>query len=410
MNTLLTRQPIFDSEDQVTGFELLCREADAAAADPAVDGTVHRVLVDALLGVGLGRLTEGHPAFISVTRELLLGDAIQLLDPLAVVLQLHESIAPDDAVLAACENLAAVGYRFAIDHYDGAEAREPLMQFAHIVKIDVLRHEPEALAALAGTLLPRGVQMLAEKVESRPVHQACRDLGFELFQGYLFSRPEAVEKQDLQVEHLRTLDLMNLVRDMGTQDAQIEEVMRTDVALSYKLLRIVNSVALGGSGVRSIGHAIRMLGRQTLYRWLSLLLVPGANASGVEAEIVSASLLRARLCEVLGDAGRRPLAGGTLFLIGLLSSLETFYRMPLADIVSQLDLAPEVSSALLGRRGPFGAALGLATAYEDGQWDEVAERCEELGIDDGDLTNLYLDALTWAHERTQAMEAETAVA
>ena len=410
MNTLLTRQPIFDAEDQVTGFELLCRETDAAAAEPAVDATVHRVLVDALLGVGFDRLTEGRPAFISVTRELLLGDAIRLLDPLTVVLQVHESVAPDPDVIGACESLAGLGYRFALDHYQGNEAREPLLRLAHIVKIDVLRHDADALAALAATLRPRGVQLLAEKVESRPVHQACRDLGFELFQGYLFSRPEAVVKQDLHVEHLRTLELMNLVNDMATQDAKIEEVLRTDVALSYKLLRIVNSSAVGGSGVRSIGHAIRMLGRQMIYRWLSLLLVPGANASGVEAEIVSATLLRARLCELLGDAGRRPLAGGTLFLIGLLSSLETFYRMDLEEIVGQLDLAPEVSSALLGRRGPFGAALALVAAYEEGQWDQVGESCEELGIDDGDLTNLYLDALTWAHERAQAMEGEAAVA
>ena len=169
--------------------------------------------------------------------------------------------------------------------------------------------------------------------------------------------------------------------------------------------------AVGGNGIRSMGHAVRMLGREALYRWLSLLLVPGADGqSGVQAELVSATLLRARFCEVLGEAGRRPLAGGTLFLIGLLSSLETFYRMDLEATVGQLDLAPEITGALIGRRGPFGAALALAAAYEQGQWDEVSERCEELGIEDADLTNLYLDALTWAHERAQAMETDAAAA
>jgi EAL and modified HD-GYP domain-containing signal transduction protein len=263
---------------------------------------------------------------------------------------------------------------------------------------------------MAEQLRAHDVQLIAEKVESRTVHQRCIAAGFELFQGYLFSRPESVEQQDLAVEHLRTLELMNLVRDMDTKDAQIEEVLSTDVALSYKILRIVNSVAVGGNGIRSMGHAVRMLGRQSLYRWLSLLLVPGAEQSGVQAELVSATLLRARFCEVLGEAGRRPLAGGTLFLIGLLSSLETFYRMNLEATVGQLDLAPEVTGALIGRRGPFGAALALAAAYEQGQWDEVSERCEELGIDEADLTNLYLDALTWAHERAQAMEAGAAAA
>jgi EAL and modified HD-GYP domain-containing signal transduction protein len=406
MSTLFTRQPIFDALDQVMGFELLCRGTDIAAED----ATAQRVIVDALLGVGLNRLTDGHPAFVSVTRELLLGDAIRLLDPLAVVLQLHESVDADAAVIAACESLAGTGYRFALDHFTWVETREPLLRLAHVVKLDVLQHDAAGLAALVGQLRPRGVQLLAEKVESRAVHQTCLELGFELFQGYLFSRPETVEKHDLDVEHVRTLELMNLVRDMNTKDAKIEEVLRTDLALSYRILRIVNSVAVGGSGVRSIGHAVRMLGRETLYRWLSLLLVPGQTASGVQHELVNATLLRARFCELLGDAGRRPLAGGTLFLIGLLSSLESFYGLDIEQMVGQLDLAPEVTGALLSRRGPFGAALGLVAAYEEGQWADVAERCEDLGIDDADLTNLYLDALTWAHERTQAMETETAAA
>jgi EAL and modified HD-GYP domain-containing signal transduction protein len=410
MKTLLTRQPLFDAEDHVAGFELLCR-GSGSAEDEAVGTAAQRVLVDALLGVGLDRLTDGRAAFVSLTRELLLGDALRLLDPLAVVLQLHESVPADDAVVAACDELAGAGYRFALDHYGQADPREPLLRFAHYVKIDVLQHDDAALAALVAQLRAVDVQLIAEKVESRSMHQSCLALGFRLFQGYLYSRPEAVEQQDVPVEHLRTLELMNLVRDMNTRDAKIEEVLSTDVALSYKILRIVNSAAVGGNGIRSMGHAVRMLGRESLYRWLSLLLVPGADQqSGVQAELVSATLLRARFCEVLGEAGRRPLAGGTLFLIGLLSSLETFYRMDLEATVGRLDLAPEVTGALIGRRGPFGAALALAAAYEQGQWDEVSERCEELGIDDADLTNLYLDALTWAHERAQAMETDAAAA
>lgn len=410
MKTLLTRQPLFDADDRVAGYELLCRGSDACASGVTVGTAAQRVLVDALLGVGLDRLTDGHAAFVSLSRDLLLGDALRLLDPLAVVLQLHESVPADDTVLAACDDLAGAGYRFALDHYGPADPRGPLLRFAHYVKIDVLQHDDAALAALVAQLRAADVQLIAEKVESRAMHQSCLDLGFRLFQGYLFSRPEAVEQQDVPIEQLRTLELMNLVRDMNTRDAKIEEVLSTDVALSYKILRIVNSSAVGGNGIRSMGHAVRMLGRDALYRWLSLLLVPGAEQSGVQAELVGATLMRARLCEVLGEAGRRPLAGGTLFLIGLLSSLETFYRMNLEALVGRLDLAPEVTGALIGRRGPFGAALALTAAYEQGQWDEVSERCEELGIDDADLTNLYLDALTWAHERAQAMEMDAAAA
>jgi EAL and modified HD-GYP domain-containing signal transduction protein len=169
----------------------------------------------------------------------------------------------------------------------------------------------------------------------------------------------------------------------------------------------VNSAAIGGQGIRSIHHAIRLLGREALQRWLSLLLIPQEVDNGVEREKLKSALTRARFCESLANAGQRPIAGGTLFLVGILSSLDTYFGISLDSVLRRLDLAPEVSAALVGHRGPFGAALALVSAYQVGDWDEVVARCEDMGVDENALTSLYLDSLAWAQERLDDMAVDT---
>ncbi|MGH7507241.1 MAG: EAL and HDOD domain-containing protein, partial [Longimicrobiales bacterium] len=259
----------------------------------------------------------------------------------------------------------------------------------------------DALAREASAIQRWPVRLLAEKVENRVEHEICLDLGFQLFQGYLFSRPETVSRRDLSVEHLRTLRLMTLVRDLAVSEHAIGEAFRADVALSYKLLRMVNASAVGGKDLTSIDHAVGLLGREALYRWLALLLITPQGRGGVAAEIAHATLTRARFCELLAETGRVSLKPGSLFMMGLLSALDTFYQMPVAEIVDQLRLAPAVSDALLRREGSLGAALALVVAFEEGQWTQLAARCSELNVASGELTNVYLDALAWAHERVQ---------
>jgi c-di-GMP phosphodiesterase len=400
MDTLLVRQPIFDGHERIAGYEVLCRDVVRARRDGERDCDADRVVVDAFLGIGLPRLAAGHRAYVSVSRDLLLGNSIQLLSPDSIVVQVSCS-QPDAAFIEACERLVRAGYQIALDEFRLTPESEPLLKHADIVKLDVHGQPHEVLLAETQQIRRWPVRLLAEGVENRTVHEACKELGFELFQGYLFSRPETVSRRDLSVEHLRVLRLMTLVRDESVSDFAITEAFRADVALAYKLLRIVNASAVGGKDLTSIGHAVGLLGRDALYRWLALLLITPQSRGAVAAELAHATLTRARFCELLADRGNGVVDGGTLFLTGLLSALDTFYQLPAAEIVEHLRLSTDVSDALLARTGRLGVTLALVTAFEEGQWQEMESRCAVLGVHAAELTQIYLDALGWAHERLQ---------
>jgi EAL and modified HD-GYP domain-containing signal transduction protein len=406
MKTLIARQPIFLADESIAGYGILYHRVPGGAV-VSDDERANAVLVQALLGLGLERVAGGQPAFIGVTREVLLGGTLETLDPTAIIIRLLETVEADVAVLDACRHLVGLGYTILLDRFTHTARNESLLPSARIVGLDVSEYSPVELTMQVALLRPFGVDFLGQNVQDAATHTLCLELGFRFFEGHYLSTPEAIDEDDVGVARVRAFRALRLLRDNNSSDHAIEEEFRRDVALSFRLLRIVNSAAIGGQGIRSIHHAIRLLGREALQRWLSLLLIPQEVDSGVEREKLKSALTRARFCESLANAGRRPIAAGTLFLVGILSSLDTYFGVSLDSVLRRLDLATEVSAALVGHRGPFGAALALVAAYQVGDWDEVVARCEDMGVDEDSLTSLYLDSLAWAQERLDDMAAET---
>jgi len=271
---------------------------------------------------------------------------------------------------------------------------------AKIVKIDVLNRPEAELKGVARDLLPYGVRLLAERVETAEVRDVCKRLGFTLFQGYYYSKPQIVSHRELSVEHTTMLRLLALLDKAAATDAEIEDGFRSDPSLTYKLLRIANSAAFGGRDVQSIGFALRMVGRKVLHRWLSLLLISSvASNSGIAGELVNAALVRARLCELIGQRTGRKADMGPLFLVGLFSLLDVLLRMPMEGILSRMAIAPDVRDALVSRSGPYAAILALVEAQERGDWQAVHDAAAAVGVGAGDVSVAYTEALTWAAER-----------
>jgi c-di-GMP phosphodiesterase len=209
-------------------------------------------------------------------------------------------------------------------------------------------------------------------------------------------------RRDLPIEHLNTFRLLKLVRDPKTPDAEIEEMLRRDVALSYKLLRMVNSAAVGGRDIWSIGHALRLLGRDQVARWLGLLLVTDGSRDGVRTELMTLALVRSRMCELIAEASGVPRARGSLFLVGMLSVLDQLLEVPMATLVESMELATDIRGALLQREEYFGTVLGLVEAYEDGRWARVDQLCAGLDMLPAAMAALYLKSLAWAAEQVRS--------
>ncbi|MFB6240723.1 MAG: EAL and HDOD domain-containing protein, partial [Gemmatimonadota bacterium] len=251
-----------------------------------------------------------------------------------------------------------------------------------------------------------GAMPLAECVESRELHEACEELGFRLFQGYYYREPETLEARELGVTYGTVIRLMNHIRDPDVPDAEIADEFRTDPALSYKLLRIVKTASIGARGVTSIGHAVRLLGRKPLYRWLSLLFLSSlSSGQGVKRELTETAIVRARLMELLAEATGEGRESESYFLVGLFSLIEPLLETPLEAVLDRVDLEPRLRRSLLEGAGPIGAALELVRAHEEGDWGRTGELASELGFG-GDLTELYVSALDWARQRLEEVAEE----
>lgn len=400
MNILLSRQPIFDRDEQIAGYEISYRAQSETPG--AQDRSAEHLLVDAFVGVGLERVADGSQAFLATSRELLLSGALELLSPESVVLLVPPAGDDDTEQLDACRHLSQLGFHLATDALSlPADAR--LLDVVGTARVDVAQANGQ-LVDTATRLHARGIRLMADRVEGREARSGLLDLGFELFHGFGSSRPESVSRKDLSVDYLNTVRLMQEIQDMDIPDQQIEARFRADIALSYKLLRIVNSAAIGGRGIDSIGHALRLLGRGPLYRWLGLLLVSSGLDGGVQSEVLHVALLRARLSEMLASAAGRSGAADSLYMVGLLSPLDILLGSTMAELLPNMGLSDEVRSALLDRSGFHGSVLRLVEAYDLGHFDEFEARCAEVDIDPADVASLYLEAFSWANENTPGFE------
>jgi EAL and modified HD-GYP domain-containing signal transduction protein len=402
LELFVARQPIFDSAGELDGYELLYR---GGAQSVRADGTSTEqmsldVIIQSFLEIGLERITRGRTAYLNFSRQMLLGGSFELLDPDSVIVELLEDVQGDAPVVAACARLREKGYRLALDDFEPGGPHESLLPYAGIIKVDVLNRPVEELRSVAEALKGQKARLLAERVETAEVRDACKSLGFELFQGYFFSRPEVISEKGMSADQIAILQLMNLLRDDDAPDSEIEEAFRRDPSLSYKLLRMVNAAAGGGRGVESIMHAIRMLGRAQLHRWLALLLASSlSSGGGTDVELVHAAVLRGRLLELLGESAGRDVASGPLFMVGLFSLMDALLRMPMEQLLERVNLAEEVKTALLRREGPYAVWLQMAEAYEAGRWEEMSTLAASVAISPFDLPDIYLESLNWARER-----------
>jgi EAL and modified HD-GYP domain-containing signal transduction protein len=356
----------------------------------------------ALLSIGLDRLTAGTTAFVNITREHLLGELYKIFDPTAVVLELLETVDGDAAVVEACKRAVDEGYRLALDDYDSRASLDPLLPYASIVKLDVLGKTTGQLEPVVARLKGMGLTVLAERVETAEMLQACEAMGCVLFQGYVFSRPETLDGRAVNVQHARVFNIMALLNEPDVTDAALEEAFRSHPALSLSLLRIVNSASFGARSVDSIAHAIRLVGREALSRWMLIMLIATVGSqSPVAHEAVVEALVRGRFCETVTAHG---LAGDPTarFLVGLLSRMDALLGLPMEAVLERLPVSVDVRDALLAGTGPHAPVLRLAEAYERGEWAEV-DAADSVAIAlRAELAGLYADAALWATERLRS--------
>ncbi|MGC4083913.1 MAG: HDOD domain-containing protein [Vicinamibacterales bacterium] len=402
----LARQPILDARGSVFGYELLYRgEADATACDDIGDRASAHVLSNAVLALGLDTLTAGRPAFINFTRGLLLSEAATLLPPSALVIEVREDVPVDADLVDACSALHDRGYAIGLDDFVSGSPAEALLPFVKFVKVDVLETPLDVCAALAARFRAHGIRLIAEKVECATVADALRPLGYQLFQGYYFCRPTTFTTAPMAGRQIAYLQLLAALNREDLPVSELEDLVKADVSLTYRVLRSVNSPAFGlRREITSIRQALLLLGRDRIRKWVSVWTLAGLSTGHTE-EMLAIALVRARCCEALG----RDLAGhecdSGFFLLGLCSVLDAILKRPMAAAIAEMPLPVLVKDALLGLPNPAREVLDAVRAYEQGAWDGASRILHPLRLPIVRLIDAYRDALSWT--RGLATDAPT---
>jgi c-di-GMP-related signal transduction protein len=389
----VARQPIFDRTQKVFGYELLFRDGleNCFSAEP---NAASRSTLDTSLFFGLNTLCGGRMAFVNCTRDTLLKDLVTLLPPQETVVEILETVEPGDRVIAACKRLRGAGYLIALDDFAPNDPRSSLCEYADVLKIDFRATRIEERAGLMRRF-GNGRKMLAEKLETPQEFRQARDMGFSLFQGYFFRRPEILMAREVPANKLHYVWLLELVCRTELDLSELEKRIKEQTAICYRLLRYLNSPLFGFSlEIKSIRHAMAILGERELRRWIRLVVAVSA-AEQTCSELVVTALARARFCELLAT---RLKSGDDLFLMGLLSAMDAVLEVHMEVLVTQVPVDKEIKAALLGQQGTLRPIYQLMLAQESAEWERSSALAKQLNLSDEEVSQDWWQGLQWAEQ------------
>lgn len=377
---LLARQAILDEAARLHGYELLFRGAFTNG-----ESATSEVLLNAFAELEIEDVVGAGVAFVNFPRRLLMTQPP--FDPRRLVIEVLEDVEVDDCLVERLGTLRRQGYTIALDDFVLGPANHRLLAQAAIVKLDVLATAPDALERDAARLRAEGLTLLAEKVEDQETFRHCQSLGFTLFQGFFFAKPEVLTGRSLPASKLAVLQLL---AELYAQDADFDQLQTTiarDAALSFKLLRFMNSAAFSlRVPVDSIAGAMTLLGMDQVRQWASMLAMTSMSDKPHALTMLTAA--RAATCAALCERAGRPELASPAFTAGLFSTMDAFFDRPLGEVLASLPLEDGIKGALLDRRGPLGGLLTLVCARERGETD--------VPVPEGlDLPGEAIDAAYW---------------
>lgn len=397
------RQPILDRSQQLFAYELLFRSGTQKNEASVQDnlGATANVINRAFADLGVEQALGPYKGFINCDENLLLSDMLEILPTDKIVLEVLETVDVTPQIIERCTELKARGFTLALDDFVNYEDKwKPLLDLIEIVKVDLMPLSQEELAKVTSALKRWPLTLLAEKVDSREQAEYCLRLGYGLFQGYYFAKPAIIAGKKLGHSQLAMVRLLSLVME-DAETMQLEAIFKHEPGLAVNLLRLTNSVATGvRTKVTSLRHAITVLGRRQLQRWLQLLLYTNPSGGGnVANPLLQLAATRGRLLELLAGKlkpGDREFEDHA-FMTGIMSLMPTLLGVPFEEILKGIQLTADVHEALEQRSGMLGTMLQLAEALEASDGEACHTLTDQLpGVDHVLVNTCLTQALTWA--------------
>ena len=405
------RQPILDRGHELFAYELLFRSGRQKNSAEVLDDlqASASVISHAFADLGVEQALGPYKGFINCDASLLLSDLLEALPSDKIVLEVLETVEVTAEIVERCRALKALGYTLALDDFVNYQEKfRPLLDLVEIVKVDLMPLDAAGLAATTRTLRQWPLKLLAEKVDSRELANSCHALGYSYFQGYYFAKPTIIAGKKLGHSQISLMRLLGLVLD-DAETPQLEAVLKAEPGLTMNLMRLTNSASTGiRTKITSIRHAIAVLGRRQLQRWLQLLLYTSPSGKPVVSPLLQLAASRGRLMELLADRlhpGRGDLEDMS-FMTGIMSLMPTLMSVSLEEILRGIEIPGSVRDALEAHTGELGVMLKLTEALETGDGPACSGITHQLpGLDSESVNACLAQALAWANNIGRENEA-----
>lgn len=390
----IVREPLLDPKQRVIGYELSWQHHDGkVASDRELEDLVGFV-AEHVNHPEHGWLLRDKILFLDAVPEMLSLDALHALPPERTVLTLNIRRLTDPDVRSAVQAVRVGGVGVSIRGADLNLLGRNLSPYASYVEVQFAGSDVAAQARTYAAAKHAAMRMVGRPVATWADFDACAALGLDAFVGKLHLTPRPGNPvKGMNPTQSVILQLMQMVQN-NEDVPRIENVLKRDPALTYKLLRYINSAGFGAAReVQSLRQAIALMGYAPLYRWLVLLLAT-ASSSGYSPVLMETAVVRGRLAELLGATALRG-ESENLFVAGMFSLLDRLLGLPMHEVLETVPLPEEVVRALTGREGRYGPYLALAEACELNS-NLVAALADSLGISPLEVNKAHLSALAWA--------------
>ena len=397
MEIYIARQPIFNKNKKLYGYELLFRDG-LSNAFPDIDGdtATSKLLSNSFFSIGMNQLTSGKTAFINFPQGLLLNKIPLMFPSEKMMVEILEDVDPNEQVISACSDIAKAGYSLALDDFVLKNEMQPLIDLADIIKIDFLLTPIDEIQKTVNHFKDNNIKLLAEKIETYEEFEKALSMGFMYFQGYFFSKPEIISGKEIASSKITLLQIVGEANKKDCSFENLEKLINRDVSISYKLLRYINSAFFKRAcEISSIKHAIVLLGEMEVKRFISMVAT-AELASDKPDELVRTSIIRARLCELLGLHSQNGVEISELFLMGLFSLIDAMLDNNMEDIMQSLPLSKNIKQALLEEKGDLADYLKLVCSYESANWETFSSIISKVNVDEKKLPQFYQEAVSWA--------------
>ena len=398
MEFYLSRQPVFDRQKNVFAYELLFHRGLSSQNDAEEsDYAASSILTAGFLTIDAEVLSRGKMTFVNFTQNLLLNEVATLFPPNLIAIEITENMELTDQILAVCKKLKRDGYLMVFDFNLVQADVERTLGLADIISADLNRTGPEEIAEFMQQNDVRKVKFLARNVETIAVFDLTCDMGFTYFAGDFFAKPMITSGRNVSSHKLSYLRLLQEINRPQINLDTLDEIVRQDVTLSYKLLSYINSAFFGfPNQIKTTRHALSLIGIQEAKKWLSLIALSSMGEEKTD-ELIVGSLIRAKFYELLAPLAGLQEQSNEFFLMGLFSMLDALLDQPMSELLSNLPISDNVKNTLLDHSSPYREVFQLILYFEKGDWDTFRKSTEQLNLPADDLPRLYFKALTWAH-------------